>query len=163
MGSQYIPTVILGALIALFIIYRQLARRQVAARQLVVVPLVLALLGLYNLDNQPPSTSAAAVAIVASLASAVVFGLARGYTMRVWQEAGVVLRQGVPLTLVLWVVSIGIRAGIGVIAHRAGTAESVTVGELPLFLGVTLAAQNAVIWMRAEALGITPQIGRRRA
>jgi hypothetical protein len=30
---------------------------------------------------------------------------------------------------------------------------------LPLFLGVTLAAQNLVIWMRAQALGMSPRIG----
>ena len=156
MNTQYIPTVILGVALVLFIIYRQLMRRPVEDRQLVVVPLVLAGLGLYNLDKQPPGMSAAVTALVASLVIAVVLGLARGRSMRVWQEAGSVLRQGAPITVVLWIIAIVLRIGIGAIAHRAGVAQSVTFGELPLFLGVTLAAQNVVIWMRAQAIGVPP-------
>ena len=48
-----------------------------------------------------------------------------------------------------------VRLGIGALAQRSGVAQSVTVGELPLFLGVTLAAQNGVIWQRAQALGVS--------
>lgn len=161
MNLQYLPTVVIGAALVLFIIYRQLGRRPVEGRQLAVVPLVLAVLGLYNLNKQPPATSAAVAALVASLAGAVVFGLARGRSMRVWQEAGSVLRQGAPLTAVLWIVSIALRIAIGAVAHRSGVAQSVTVGELPLFLGVTLAAQNLVIWTRAQALSVVPRIGAR--
>jgi hypothetical protein len=161
MNAQYLPTVIIGVALVLFIIYRQLQRRPVEGRQLVVVPLVLAVLGLYNLNRQAPATSAGVTALVASLASAVAFGLARGGSTRVWQEAGTVLRQGAPLTLVLWIISIALRAGIGALAHRAGVAQSVTLGELPLFFGVTLGAQNLVIWMRAQALGVPARTGSR--
>jgi hypothetical protein len=54
----------------------------------------------------------------------------------------------------LWIISIAARLGIGAVAQRHGVAQSVTVGELPLFLGVTLLAQNLVIWRRAQALGV---------
>ena len=156
MNLQYLPTVVIGAALVLFIIYRQLMTRPVEARQLVVLPLFLAVLGLINLNKEPLATSAAVTALVASLASAVAFGLARGVSMRVWQDAGSVLRQGAPLTLALWIIAIALRIGIGALAHRAGVAQSVTFGELPLFLGVTLAAQNLVIWMRAQAIGVSP-------
>jgi hypothetical protein len=122
-----------------------------------VLPLVLAVLGLNNLINQPPRMSAAITSLVASLAIAVVFGLARGLSMRVWEDAGSVMRQGTPLTAALWIIAILLRIGIGAIARRAGVAQSVTFGELPLFLGVTLAAQNLVIWKRAQAIGVTPR------
>jgi len=46
---------------------------------------------------------------------------------------------------VLWV-----RILIGIVAGREGVPVSVTTGELPLFLGITLAAQNALIWLRAQ-------------
>jgi hypothetical protein len=155
MNTQYLPTVVIGAVLVLFIIYRQLVRRPVEGRQLVVLPLVLAVLGLYNLNRQPPAASAAVIALVASLATAVVLGLARGLSMRVWQDAGSVLRQGAPITAALWIIAIALRIAIGAIAHRAGVAQSVTFGELPLFLGVTLAAQNLVIWMRAQTIAVT--------
>ena len=156
MNQQYLLTAVIGAALVLFVIYRQLRMQPVEGRRLVVFPLVLAVLGLYSLANKPPATSAALIALVASLASAIVLGLARGVSMRVWRDAGSVLRQGVAITVALWIIAIALRIGIGAIAHRDGVAQSVTVGELPLFLGVTLAAQNVVIWMRAQALGVSP-------
>lgn len=162
MNQQYLLTAVIGIALALFIIYRQLRRQALEGRRLVVLPLVLAVLGLYSLTREPPTTGAAVTALVASLASAVVLGLARGASMRVWLEAGSILRQGVALTGALWIISIVVRLVIGVIAQRAGVAQSVTVGELPLFLGVTLAAQNVVIWQRAQALGVSAGTGRPR-
>lgn len=156
MNQQYLLFAVLGVALVLFIIYRQLVRQPLEGRRLVVLPLVLALLGLYSLSHKPPTTGAAVTALLVSLASAVVLGLARGASMRVWVEAGRVLRQGTLLTLALWIISLVVRFGIGALAQRSGVAQSVTVGELPLFLGVTLAAQNGVIWQRAQALGVLP-------
>ena len=96
MNLQYLPTVVIGAALVLFVIYRQLVTRPVEGRQLVVLPLFLAVLGFINLNHQPPATSAAIAALVASLASAVVFGLARGRSMRVWQDAVRVLWKNRP-------------------------------------------------------------------
>lgn len=155
MNQQYLLTAAIGVALALLIIYRQLRRQPLEGRRLIILPLVLAVLGLYSLSHKPPTAGAAVAALVISLASAVVLGLARGGSMHVWLEAGSVLRQGVLLTLVLWIVSIIVRVAIGAIAQRSGVAQSVTVGELPLFLGVTLAAQNVVIWQRAQALGVS--------
>lgn len=160
MTQQYLLFAVLAVALVLFIIYRQLRRQPMEGRRLVVVPLVLALVGLYSLSNKPPAAGAAVTALVASLVCAVILGLARGASMRVWWEAGSVLRQGGLLTLALWIVSIAVRIGIGAIAKRAGVAQSVTVGELPLFLGVTLAAQNVVLWTRAQALGVSAGTGR---
>jgi hypothetical protein len=157
MGTHF--TALFAAALVLFIIYRQLQRRPVEGPRLVVMPLVLAVLGLYGLTQLPPATGAAVTALVASVASAVAFGLARGLSMRVWQDAGGALQQGAPLTVVLWAISFVVRVGIGAMAQRAGVAPSVTLGELPLFFGVTLGAQNLVIWRRAQSsdrAGIPP-------
>jgi hypothetical protein len=156
MSSQYLPAVIIGVVVVGFIIYRQLERREIEGRRLVVLPLALALLGIFNLDKEPPASGAAVTALVASMTSAVVFGLARGVSTRVWQDPDGLMRQGTSITLGLWIISIALRIGIGAVAHRAGVSQSVTFGELPLFLGVTLAAQNVVIWMRAQALAVPP-------
>ncbi|PZR98481.1 MAG: hypothetical protein DLM70_17205 [Chloroflexi bacterium] len=39
---------------------------------------------------------------------------------------------------------------IGIVAGRSKVPTSVTTGELPLFLGLTLAAQNVLIWLRGQ-------------
>jgi hypothetical protein len=46
-------------------------------------------------------------------------------------------------------VSLALRVVSGALAHGTGVAQRVTVGELPLFFGVTLAALNLVLWGRA--------------
>jgi hypothetical protein len=55
------------------------------------------------------------------------------------------------VTLPLWIMAIALRIVIAVIGHREGVPTSVSTGEIPLFLGITLAAQNPVIWQRAQA------------
>ena len=74
MNSPYLVTAVIGAALVLLIIYRQMRTQPVEGRQLVVVPVVLALLGLYSLSNKLPATSAAVSALVASLVLAVVLG-----------------------------------------------------------------------------------------
>jgi hypothetical protein len=88
---------------------------------------------------------------VASIAIALLVGVGRGITTHIWWSEGVLLRQGRIGTLLLWVAGIGLRVLIGIVAQRAGVATSVTTGEIPLFFGVTLAAQNVVIWLRGQA------------
>jgi hypothetical protein len=62
------------------------------------------------------------------------------------------LRKGTGVVLLLWIVGIALRLGIAVIARHQGVATSVSTGEIPLFLGITLAAQNLVIWNRGHEM-----------
>jgi len=148
---QYVPTIVIAALILGFIIYRQMRTAPVRPRQLVVFPVVLALLGLSNVNEHPPASEAAIIALVASGVTAIVFGVGRGYTVRIWRANGKLLRKGVAATIVLWIVAIVLRILIGIQAQRAGVAASVSTGEAPLFVAFTLAAQNVVLWLRAQS------------
>jgi hypothetical protein len=148
--GQYAVTIVLAALLVVFIIYQQLRTRQITSRNLVAPPLILAFLGIVNLNQHPLASGAAGTALGASVLTALVFGVARGITTQIWWSEGVLLRKGTTVTLLLWVVGIGLRIVIAVVARRGGVATSVTTGEIPLFLGVTLAAQNLVIWLRGQ-------------
>ena len=82
-----------------------------------------------------------------ALALTLAFGLARGFVTDVWVEAdGTVLRRGGVLVALLWPLTLGVRAGIALIAHRSGVPETVTL--IWLELAVTLMAQNAVTMAR---------------
>jgi hypothetical protein len=148
--GQYAVTIVVAALLVAVVIYQQMRTRPVNPRQQVAVPLVLALLGLFNLQHHPLTSEAAGVALAASVVTGLLFGLARGVTTQTWWSNGVLLRKGTVLTLLLWVAGIGLRLIIGVVAQREGVPVSVTSGELPLFLGVTLGAQNLLIWYRGQ-------------
>jgi hypothetical protein len=148
--NPYLVIVLVIALLA-FVIYRQMRTAAIEPRQLVIFPLILAVFGFINLQKQPPDSVAGAVALAASVLTALLFGIARGQTTQIWRAGNVVMRKGTTVTLLLWIVAIVVRIVIGGAARRAGVALSVTAGEIPLFLGITLAAQNAVIWQRRQA------------
>lgn len=146
--AQYGVTIIIALLVLGFGIYRQMRSARIQPRQLVIFPVILAFVGLSNLERHAPESAAAYAAFGVSVVAALVFGLARGWSMRVWQVQGIPWRKGTMVTAALWGISLLARIAIGVGAQRAGVAASVTTGEFPVFLAVTLAAQNAVIWLR---------------
>ena len=143
-------TIALAVLLVGFVIWQQVRTRPINPRQLVIPPLILAFLGITNLSGHPPDSAAADAALAASVLTGLVFGVARGISTRVWWSNGELLRKGTTVTLVLWAVAIVVRLLITVVARRQGVAASVTTGEIPLFLGITLAAQNLLIWRRRQ-------------
>jgi hypothetical protein len=148
--NPYVVIVLVAALLV-FVVYRQMRSAPIEPRQLVIFPLILAVFGFVNLQKQPPDLIAGGVALVASVLTALLFGVARGRTTLIWRAGNVTMRKGTTTTLLLWIAAILVRVIIGGIARRAGVPLSMTAGEIPLFLGVTLAGQNAVIWQRAQA------------
>jgi membrane protein CcdC involved in cytochrome C biogenesis len=148
--GQYTLTIVIATVLLVFIIYQQMRTRPISVRQLIIVPLFLAFLGITNLSKNPPDSTAAAVAFGASMVIALVFGLGRGFTTQIWWSNGVLLRRGSTWTLLLWIAGIRLRVVIGLIARREGVASNVTLGEVPVFFGVTLAVQNVVIWLQGQ-------------
>jgi FtsH-binding integral membrane protein len=150
--GQYAFTIVIAALLLVFIIYQQVRTRSINPRQLVVLPVFLAILGIVNLDKHPPASASAGTLLAASVITALVFGAARGITTEVWWSPDrEQLRKGTTVTLLLWIAAIALRIVIAIIGHREGVPTNVSTGEIPLFLGITLAAQNLVIWQRAQA------------
>jgi hypothetical protein len=118
-----------------------------------VLPVILAAMGISNLAQQPATAPSAIAMLAVNAVIAITLGLWRGTSIRVWREAaGTILRQGTLLTLAIWLVAIALRALTAIIGHASGMASSVSFGELPLFLGITFAAQNLVVWARAQSM-----------
>src|SRR5579884_396817 len=137
-SGQYVLTLVIAAAILAYVIFQQLRTRLVNPRRLVTLPGIMILLGIFNLDKHPPSGSAALLAIAASLVVAVVFGLARGFSVQTWREGGAVFRKGNAVTLVLWIAGLALRVLIGFVAAKNGVNQAITYGEEPLFFGVTV-------------------------
>ena len=150
---------VLNALLVLalvgWVLYRQTVARPVVARTLVILPGILAVIGVAavsHVDNGNLGATAIlylAVDLVASIA----LGALRGCFVRVFVREGVMWRQGGAVTLALWVVSIGIRIVGAVLAANAGVGN-VSSASLELALGVTRLAQNGVVALRGSRLGI---------
>ena len=84
----------------------------------------------------------------ANMVVALGLGAVRGFSFRIWRRgARDAMMQGTPLTLALWVASIAARVAIG-----AAMRSPIQLDELPVFLAVTFAPQNLVVWARVQSL-----------
>ena len=147
--NQALVAVLIAALVVL-VIYRQMRTMPLQPRQMVLFPVLLVILAFSNFRSLSPHSVAAIMAFTASVIVALTFGVARGLTTQVWSAGSTVMRKGTTVTLALWIVSIAVRFGIAFAAGLSGVPLKATQAELPLFLAITLAAQNAVIWVRAQ-------------
>jgi hypothetical protein len=146
-------TVILIAAAVLLVIYRQFQARDVSARGLIVIPLILLGLGAQNLASSPPVGALAVGALALDAAAGIALGVLRGRSLRIWQESdGTWWRKGTRSTAVLWVASIAARIAIIGGARALGVHDASAAGPLELAFGVSLAAQYAVVALRAGLL-----------
>ncbi|MGC5167740.1 hypothetical protein [Luteimicrobium sp. DT211] len=151
--------VVLGLLALVCILSRQVQKRP--ARSSLRMPLVLTAVGLYEATSfvrDAAPASGVPAGVVALLALGVVVGGAlaavRGYQVRVWRDAdGTFVRQGTPLTVLLWLVAIAAHLGIDVAIDRvAHDLSGLGSASLLLYLGVVLGIQGLVVRRRAELL-----------
>ncbi|GAP59755.1 conserved hypothetical protein [Arthrobacter sp. Hiyo1] len=155
-----VNVVVYLALIA-FVLYRQMMAQPLRVRPLVLLLAVLGLFGLQQLARQSLAADRGRVVLlVVGLVIGLGAGLWRGTTFRVWPDAGRVMVKGTAMTLVTWAVLIVIRLPFAFLGYAANHSQGFVVGELLLALAVTFAAQNAVIWARAKGLNVDETIVR---
>ena len=113
---------VIGLAAFAFLLYRQVQRRPIGGRGRGTVrrgeiALVLLAVGAIELASfaQHRHFGAASVAILcASFAVGGALGVARGFTVRLWSENGRLYRQGTAITVVLWLVGVGLYLALAV-------------------------------------------------
>lgn len=147
------PTVLsefaIYAVVAAFVIYRQLVPRPVrGASTMFVLPLILAGYGAYSLLLSPPDGAATYLILAGELAISAVAGVTRGFTIRFWVDSGgVPMQRGTWLTLLVWGLFIAVRVGgFALLGGALGTPE------LLLSFGISLLIQSTVTYLRGQAL-----------
>lgn len=143
--------ILVGALVVLRVLGKQLTGSVVTARSLVLMPAILIVVGLVS------ASTALSIAnpgeIVFFLIDAVIgvgLGLARGATTRLSLRDGSLFQKGTALTLVLWLATIAVRVGAGLLGNSLGVAGTLTAASALLLFGLTIAAQNGVVYLRAQ-------------
>ena len=144
--------VAIAAALLVLTVYRQMRTQPIQPRPLIVPPAILVVFGFYTIQGHPPNSAAAGVALGSSAITALAFGVARGVTTTIWLDHGGAMRKGTTTTLMLWIAAIAVRIAIGFVARHSGVPYNLTFSEIPLFLGLTLAAQNVVIWLRGTTI-----------
>jgi hypothetical protein len=154
-----VGNVLIGLVILAWVLARQLQRRPVQASSL-RVPAILAAIGLYETarflgDNAPAGRVPAGVLalLVVGVLAGVGLAALRGLQMRVWLESGTAYRQGSVLTVVLWLVAIGLHLALdAAIDHVSPALSGLGTSSLLLYLGCVLGVQGLVVRRRAAAL-----------
>lgn len=150
-------TYLIFAVVILVFIGRQLLPSAINERRLFLLPLAATVYGLYQVTKTPPAGLIDLTLLAVNLGLGLVLGLGRGATMRVWRGAGgLLMSQGTLLTLGLWLVSIAVRIGFGILSHGA-----TNMADLALFVGVTFGAQSAALWLRMQSPGVARETAAR--
>jgi hypothetical protein len=152
-------TIVISVVVLLFVIVRQVAKRPVKEDARPVVLLVLVLVGIYELVkflSDHPVTATAVTMLAASLVLAAGFGALRAYTVRLWRDNGVLYRQGNAVTVVLWLIAIGVHFGADVLIE--GGVHSPTSGlasaALLLYIAISFGVQRLVVMSRARTMAV---------
>ncbi len=149
---QHVFMALAAVAFVVFVISRQIRRRKVTRKGLVVLPVWFAALSILT-DHTMVYRLHSAVAIGFFAAGALfagAMGVARERTLRVWHTPDGPFCEGGWRTGALWFATIGVRVGMFVLAARMGAVEG--AGEAMLFVGLTLGVQNLMIARRAGLL-----------
>jgi hypothetical protein len=152
--SDVLDIVIAIAALAL-VLSRQLQRRPIRSGNNTRIPLIIGIIGIFELVqylNKGHHGAVIYVALLGSLVIAAVFGAIRAATTHVWLEGGQAWRQGNWLTAVLWIVSFGAHLGYDYIVDGKGSNSGLGSASLMLYLAVTLAIQALILNARAQRI-----------
>lgn len=157
MSSTQVFEVVIALAVVGLVIVRQVQPRPVSARGLLLLPVILIVIGATEVTRAAPRgqslTGAQSAWLAADLAVSAVLGAARGFTVRLFEQAGELWRRGTKLTLMLWLATIAARLVISVVGSHHGAGKVLDDGLL-LTLGVTLGAQYGVVMWRGARTGI---------
>ena len=145
----------LGALILILVLLRQVRVRPVRRVFQPRLPLVIGVIGLFEMlsyaDNHHVASNAWLWVLGTLLVGGIGLGVLRGLSMKVWSGNGWVVRQGNAITMALWLVSLLVHFAGDTGQSHAGAAGLEGASFL-LYLGVTLAVQGYVVHRRALPL-----------
>lgn len=153
---------LIGLAVLVWLIYRQVQRRPIGRRRgaggasgrRTQIGAVIALVGVIEFLNfarhhHLPASSYGILAL--SLLVGCGFGVARGFTVRLFVENGQLFRQGTVVTVVLWLVGVGLHlASDRAITHYGGPAGAASASVL-LYLALSLIVQGVVLRRRVRA------------
>ncbi|MEU2712961.1 hypothetical protein [Streptomyces sp. NPDC007205] len=151
-------TLVLALVVVGLVIRQQLRTRPVRRYGSLITPAVLGVLGAAGITfgvasvvKYHPLTTLPVVLLVASLAVAAAFGMARARTVRIWRDPqGEVLRKGTAATTGLWLASVAAHIGLGLWIDHAAGAGLLGTASVYAYLAIGLGTQNLLVRERAK-------------
>ena len=126
----------IGFVLLVWVLLRQVAVRPVPRVIRLGLPVVIGVIGLFELTSYANShhdiASSAWVWVLGTLlVGAIGLGIVRGLTVKIWTAGNWVLRQGTPVTMALWLVSLAVHFAGDVFGLACARRNGPRVGQLP--------------------------------
>lgn len=136
--------------VVVFVIVRRFTARRVDESRLLILPLIVAVIGVTNghpIDSRMLSAGLLAGEILAAL----LLGLGLGATMRIWREQdGSLWSRGTRATFGVFLASVAVRGGMAAVGYAVGVKTG--SGAILLSVAAWMLTQNAVLVWRARTL-----------
>ena len=150
-------SVFIGAVLLVLVLVRQVAVRPVPRVIRLGLPVVIGVIGLFELvgysnDHHHVAGSAWAWVLGTLVVGAIGLGILRGLTVRLWTAGNWVVRQGTAVTMTLWLISLAVHFAGDIFGSHAHDGSGLVASSFLLYLGLTLGVQTAVVHRRAQPL-----------
>lgn len=147
--------ILIGLLVLLRVIGRQVTGSLVTQKSLFVMPVILLGVGVFSLSTTIGGASTGELAYLAlDCAVLLAAGLARGASVRLTRTEQGLYQKGTVATLLLWLLTIALRVGASFASAALWPHSTLGQSALALTIGITIGAQNAMIYRRSQALHI---------
>ncbi|WP_329270010.1 DUF1453 domain-containing protein [Streptomyces sp. NBC_01451] len=153
--SGLVDAMLIVAVVTLVVVRQFRTRRTDADRRWWVVPVILAAValrepGLVDIHHRTESITLLAAELFVGLAT----GAGWAWTTRVWAEAdGVVWSRSTRASVAVWIMGIGLRAGLFALGAALGVHQDTSA--LLLALAATLLLRAGILHRRAKSLQLT--------
>ncbi|HEY1175351.1 MAG TPA: DUF1453 domain-containing protein [Phytomonospora sp.] len=143
--------VIVVAVIALIV--KRFRGEPLNARDLCVPPLVLLGIGVYHLTRLDIVDARDVMWIVGASLVGVFLGAVRGTTTILYAREGHLWQRYTAGTVLVWVISLGVNAGVGFLASHVGGMHA-EARQMTLSIGVGLLGEMIVVGLRGLRSGV---------
>lgn len=150
--SGTLQVVLIVAAVA-YLLIRRLAGEPAEAKRMLILPAVLTVIGITNLDDLSHSGTAV-LFLVGTLLISVVLGALRGASIRLSRRNGIVFMRYTWVTVVLWVANIAVKFGGNLLLGAIDKSDAAVLGNTVLLtVGVGMLLEGVVVLGRALRSG----------
>lgn len=153
----------IAAVVIAYLLVKRMAGSPVRPGKLAVIPAVLVVIGTTDImpshHHHLPLTGGDVGFLVLAGAVSLVLGLLRGTSIRLSNRDGVPFQRYSPLTVVLWLVTIGVRIGLDLAGTSLGASGWIASASLLLMFGISLAGESLAVAGRLALRGELAALG----
>lgn len=153
--AMNIATIALVVLLVGYLLVRRMTGQLMEARRMLVLPAILALVGLASLNSTDLSATAIGFLLLGCIVG-IVLGVIRGYTVRITERDGTVWMRYSVASIGLWIAAIAVRILLIPLEVAIDPTAASAAGQATMLaVGIGFLAESVAVLYRAMHLDAT--------